>query len=49
MMEEKILLSSVLRKFDLIPINVDDDKHLLAELVLRPKNGLNVTIKTRQK
>ena len=51
-MEEKIILTSILRNFNLSPIP-DADKSgisaLLAELVLRPKFRLHVIIERRLK
>ena len=43
LMEEKIILTTILRKFDVAATtNLKDDIPLLAELVLRPKHELLV-------
>ena len=50
MMEEKIILSSILRRFNILPsrkLTDHQDLKLLAELVLRPKCGLSVIVQTR--
>ena len=50
MMEEKIILSSILRRFDILPhrkLANHQDLKLLAELVLRPKCGLHVFVRSR--
>lgn len=47
MMEEKIILSSLLRKFNVHAVTKPQDISLLAELVLRPKNGLHVQFSKR--
>ena len=47
MMEEKIILSSLLRKFNVYAVTKPQDISLLAELVLRPKNGLHVQFSKR--
>ena len=51
MMEEKIILSSILREFDVLPTSSRglEDIPLLAELVLRPKNGLFVKFTKRKR
>ena len=52
MMEEKIILTTILRKFDVAATTNLDDIPLLAELVLRPQRELLVKFtrrKTRQK
>ena len=47
MMEEKIILSTILRKFDVFSVTKPKEISLLAELVLRPKNGLHVQFSKR--
>ena len=52
LMEEKIILTTILRKFDVAATTNLDDIPLLAELVIRPKKELLVKFtrrKTRQK
>nr|QGQ60785.1 CYP4C [Eurytemora pacifica] len=46
-MEEKILISSVLRNFNLKSDLKVEDIPLLAEIILRPKNGIQVSITPR--
>ena len=48
MMEEKVMLSAVLRKFNLCSTLKAEEIPLLAEVILRPKNGLHVTIESRE-
>ena len=50
-MEEKIILSNILRNYNLsrVPDADKSDIALLAELVLRPKYGLHVIIERRIK
>ena len=47
MMEEKIILSTILRKFNVSAVTKPQEISLLAELVLRPKNGLHVQFSKR--
>jgi len=47
MMEEKILLSTVLRKFNLQTKMKMEDIPLVAEVVLKPKNGINLIVTKR--
>ena len=47
MMEEKIILSTILRNFDVFSVTKPKEISLLAELVLRPKNGLHVQFSKR--
>ena len=48
MMEAKIILSAILRKFDIHHARDAKDLQLLAELVLRPKNGLYIKFTKRK-
>ena len=48
LMEEKIILTTILRKFDVAATTNINNIPLLAELVLRPKNQLLVKF-TRRK
>jgi cytochrome P450 len=41
-MEEKIVLASVLRRFHVKSLDKADDMPLLAELILRPRDGIRV-------
>ena len=47
MMEEKVIMSSVLRKYQLRTTLKAADVPLLAEVILRPKNGLQISIEKR--
>jgi len=47
MLEEKVVLSSVLRKVRLQSLDKREDIPLLLELVLRPQNGLRIKISPR--
>ena len=49
MMEEKAVISNIIRNFTLESKIKLDEIPLMAELVLRPKYGLYVTIKKRTK
>jgi len=46
-MEEKVLVSSVLRKFNLRSSMTVDEIPLCAEVILRPKNGLRISMERR--
>jgi len=47
LMEEKVMISSLLRRFCFHSAVKPEDIPLLAELILRPKNGLHMSIKKR--
>jgi hypothetical protein len=47
MLEEKVVLSSVLRTLRLQSLDTKEDIPLLLELILRPKDGLRVKISAR--
>jgi hypothetical protein len=47
MLEEKVVLSSVLRKLRLQSLDTGEDVPLLLELILRPKDGLRIKISPR--
>ena len=47
MLEEKVVLSSVLRKLRLQSLDKREDIPLLLELVLRPQNGIKIKISPR--
>ena len=47
MLEEKVVLSSVLRKVRLQSLDKREDIPLLLELVLRPQNGIRIKISPR--
>ena len=46
-MEEKIVISTVLRKFVIEAVDRRENLTLLGELILRPKDGLSVKITHR--
>lgn len=46
-LEEKAVLSTVLRKYKIEAVDRREDLTLLGELILRPKNGLRVKITPR--
>jgi cytochrome P450 len=47
MLEEKVVLSSVLRRLRLETLDKREDITLLQELILRPKNGIRIKISPR--
>ncbi|CAN7976528.1 unnamed protein product, partial [Ixodes persulcatus] len=47
MSEEKIVLANILRKYKLKSLNHRDEVGLVAEIVLRPKNGLRIKFTPR--
>lgn len=47
MLEEKVVLSSVLRKLRLQSLDTREDITLLLELILRPKDALRIKISAR--
>ena len=47
LMEEKILISSILRKYNLRSNVKPSEIPLMAELILRPKNGIYVSLEKR--
>lgn len=47
-LEEKAIISSVLRKYRIEAVDRREDLTLLGELILRPKDGLGVKITTRE-
>ena len=46
-MEEKILVSSILRKYTLRSSVKPSEIPLMAEVILRPKNGIKISIEKR--
>eukprot|EP00090_Calanus_glacialis_P028920 TRINITY_DN46369_c0_g1_i1.p1 TRINITY_DN46369_c0_g1~~TRINITY_DN46369_c0_g1_i1.p1 ORF type:complete len:512 (-),score=129.35 TRINITY_DN46369_c0_g1_i1:4-1539(-) len=48
LMEEKVLVSSILRRFSLRSNVMPSEIPLLAEVILRPKNGLHLSIEKRE-
>ena len=47
MMEEKVLISSVLRKYNLRTNLKASEIPLMTEVILRPKNGLQISLEKR--
>ncbi|XP_055947672.1 cytochrome P450 4V2-like isoform X2 [Argiope bruennichi] len=47
MLEIKILLSSILRRYKMRSLDPRDKVHTLAEMVLRPSNGLRIQVRRR--
>jgi cytochrome P450 family 4 len=47
MMEEKVLVSSVLRKYNLQCNLKPEDMPILAEVILRPKHGIQISFSRR--
>lgn len=47
MMEEKVILSHILRKFNVESVQPVDEVKLVAEMILRPVNGINVKLTPR--
>lgn len=48
MMEEKIVLAQILRKFEITSLDKREDIQLMCELILRPKDNLKMIFKPRQ-
>ena len=48
MMEEKVIMSFILRKYQLRTTLKAERIPLLAEVILRPKNGLQISIVKRR-
>ena len=47
-MEEKVLISQVFRNFTVKAAERQEDLILLAELIMRPKNGLRISVTPRK-
>lgn len=47
MMEEKVLLSSVIRNFKIESLDKEEDIKMMAEIVLRPKDYLGTILRPR--
>lgn len=47
LLEEKAIVSTVLRNYKLTPLDRREDLTLMAELILRPKSGLCFTLQKR--
>lgn len=48
MMEEKVILAQILRKFQVTALDKKEDIKLMTELILRPKDNLRIVFKPRQ-
>ncbi|XP_069699705.1 cytochrome P450 4C1-like [Periplaneta americana] len=49
LLEEKTVLSYILRNYEVTSLDKRQDVNLMTELILRPENGINVSIKPRNK
>jgi len=49
LMEEKVVLASVLRRFHVEALDKREELVLLGELILRPRDGVNLRLTRRQK
>ncbi|XP_069699710.1 cytochrome P450 4C1-like isoform X1 [Periplaneta americana] len=49
LLEEKTVLSYILRNYEVTSLDKRQDVNLMSELVLRPEKGINVSIKPRNK
>lgn len=49
MLEEKIIVARVLRKFHLESLDEPDDLNIGTEMILRPKNGVRIRFTERNK
>lgn len=47
-MEEKVVLATVLRHFKFESLDKREDMTLMGELILRPKDGINVRLASRK-
>lgn len=47
--EEKSVLSSIFRNYRVTSVDSREDVKIISELILRPHNGINVTIEKRRK
>jgi len=48
LMEEKVILSSIFRKFNVESTQTREELHPMAELILRPENGIEVKLTPRK-
>ena len=48
MMEEKVILASIFRKFQVTALDKPEDLTLLSELILRPRDGIRLRLTPRQ-
>ena len=48
LMEEKVVVASILRKFNLSTDVKPEEVDLLPELILRPKNGIPIRVEQRK-
>ena len=49
MMEEKVLLAYILRRYTIKALQTEDDLHPMGELILRPQEGIFVELSHRHK
>lgn len=49
MMEEKVILASILRYFDVVACQKREELRPLGELILRPENGIWIKLERRKR
>jgi len=47
MMEEKVILASIFRQFNVKAMDEPEDLTLLSELILRPRDGIRLSLSPR--
>ena len=47
MMEEKVILASIFRQFNVKAMDKPEDLTLLSELILRPRDGIRLSLSPR--
>lgn len=45
--EEKTILASIIKKFKIKSMETPQEKKLFAHVILRPQDGINITVKER--
>ena len=48
MLEEKTVLSYILRNYEVKSLDRREDIRILSELVIRPENGIRITVEPRK-
>ena len=46
-MEEKVILSNILRKFEIKSLKKTEELEIIGDLVLRPLNGISIQLEQR--
>ena len=49
MMEEKVILANILRKFEIKSLKSLDELQPLVEMILKPSTGIPIKLKIREK